>query len=86
MHLLMLKFHPRNLSAFWDYERDQLLRRVKAAQRLQSRGRVCGRRVALDSGGVDFLSGFRCAAVGDEDFYYHHLPWLSGGPDFFVGV
>src|SRR5439155_20838562 len=67
-------------------EPEKLLRRAKAAQRLQSRGRVRGRRLALDSGGVDLLSGFRRAAMGDEDIYYRHHLRLSRCADSFLGV
>src|SRR5882757_1843936 len=64
----------------------QLFRRAEAAQRLQSCGRVRGCRVAVDSGGVDFLPGLRRAALGDEDIYHRHHLRLSGGADFFLGV
>jgi len=48
-------------------ELQEFLRRAKAAQRLQSGDRVCSRFLAVDSGGVDFLSGFRGPVLGDED-------------------
>ena len=67
-------------------ELTQFFRRAKAAQCLQGRGRLRCRGVALDSGGVDFLAGFRRAAMGDEDIYYRHHLRLSGCADFFVGV
>ena len=75
----------QNSSAFWDHEREQLLQRTKAAQRLQGCSRVRGGRVAADSGGVDFLAGFRRAAMGDEDIHYRRYLRLSGGADFFLG-
>src|SRR5438132_2793032 len=61
---------------------NEFLCRAKAAERLQGRGRVCGRLVALASGSVDFLAGFRRAAMGDEDIYYCHHLRLSGCADF----
>ena len=64
----------------------QLLRRAEAAQCLQSRRRVRGRCLALASGGVNFLPGFRLAGMGDEDFYHNHHLRLSRGADFFLGV
>ena len=67
-------------------ELEEFLRRAKAAQRLQGCGRVRGGRVALASGGVDFLSRFRRAGMGDEDFYHRHHLRFSGGADFFLGV
>ena len=64
----------------------QLLRRAKAAQRLQGRGRVCGRGVALDSSCVDFVADVRSASLGDEGAGSRHHLRLSGGADFFLGV
>ena len=74
---------PRRLTSG---EAAQLLRRAETAQRLQSRGRLRGRRVALDSGGIDFLSSFRRAGMDDEDIYHRRHLRISGGGDFFVGV
>ena len=64
----------------------QLLRRAKTAQRLQGRSRVCSSCLAINSGCVDFPSGFRRAAVGDEDIYHRHHLRFSGGADSFLGV
>jgi len=67
-------------------ELQEFLRRTEAAQRLQGGSRLRSRRVALDSGSVDFFPGFRRAAMGDEDIHHRHHPRISGGADFFVGV
>src|SRR5205823_7985364 len=83
-HLVFCFLHDWLLAA--SDEQSELLFRAEATQRLQSRGRIRGGRVALDSGGVDFLSGFRRAALGDEDIYRRRHPWVSGGADFLVGV
>src|SRR5438874_575092 len=64
----------------------QLLCRAEAAQCLQGGRRLSGGVVAIDSSGVDFLSGFRRAALGDEDIHHCRHLWLSGGADFFLGV
>src|SRR5437660_10963809 len=65
---------------------NELLRRIEATPCLQSRCRVRGCGAALDSSGFDFLSGFRRAAMGDEDIYHRHHLRLSLCADFFLGV
>src|SRR4030095_16630595 len=57
-------------------EAAQFFRRSKKTQRLQDRGRVCGRRLAGHSGSLDFVSYFRSAPVGDEDFCHGGFLWF----------
>ena len=54
-------------TAVRSHERQALvLRRAEAAQRLQSRGRLCYRGVAVDSSGNRFFSGPRNSGLGHE--------------------
>ena len=82
-HLVFVFLHARRLIA--SNEDRQLPFRAEAAQRLQSRGRLCGGSVAHDSGGIDFPSRGHCAAMGDEDSCCCHHLWPPGG-DFLVRV
>src|SRR5262249_30929370 len=64
---------------------EQLLFRAKAAQCLQSCGRLRGGGVAADSGGIDFPSGVQRAAMGDANCHPHSCCWVPGCAGFFLG-
>ena len=86
LRLLVVKSLARNGFLILPHEDRQFPGRTEAAQCLQGCGRLCGGGVATPSGGFDFLSGFRRAAMGDEDIYHRRHLRLSDFADFFVGV
>src|SRR5207248_2112786 len=76
--------HARRLIA--SNEDRQLPFRAEAAQCLQSRSRLSGGVVAIDSGGLDFSSRIQCAAMGDANCHSRSCDWVPDCAGVFMGV
>src|SRR5438094_7619852 len=81
-HFVFCLLHAWFLTA--SNEDRQFLLRAEAAQRLQSRSRVCGRRVATDSGRDASLSILRAAELGSPNGRPRHGHRFSDRRGLFV--